>query len=224
MYRKIAIVMVAVFSISTLTGFGLGDLKDKIGPNTAKCDGKQSCKNKEKLKSAAKVAVVVGAAALIAKLVIDYNSKQTKSSEQVVKEEKLKNGKLPAQTEVRTYTASIVPGSVIKAEQDANVVTTVAVVPGRDVKKSTFQEKLEISDSTNKVLQTVTKTIPNDGKPGGNFENSFDFKFPKGVPDGQYLVKTTMIIDGKAMKTANGNFQFALQTQPDNIQVAILLP
>ncbi len=201
MKKKIAILLVAALSVTGLTGLSF---------------------NKDDLKNAAKVVVVGMVAKALIDMIVESNTKQTKTEEQVVQEQKARNQQLPKFSRVDTYAVNLSPSKVFKANQPATVKSSFYITPGQDVSKIKIEERLDILDPNKDVAKTHTKLINEKSQKGGEFENSFVFTLPKGLPDGLYSAKTTLLIDGKDQKTVNSEFQFAVHTVWGNMQVAMM--
>ncbi len=214
MKHTLKIVAVAGLSFICLSGFGLKDLKKELEPDTDKCEGSSNesrCKNKEYLKSAAKVAAVTAAAKLIHDMVVDYRSKQVANDKKVAMEYVNKYGKMPDENAVMTYNAKISPNSVVEIGKPVSVDTEVKVVVGKKAKRVLIEERLEIFDNeqTDEVITSLTKTV-HKGK-GGAYENSFGFTLPKGLPQGVYPVKTSLIVDGKVAEQSDNGMQVVIE-------------
>ena len=76
MKKALLIALISSLIAAPSYGFGLNDLKDNLDRSHKCKSGDQSCKNREKLKAAARVAAVSIAVKLIADMVIDYRSKK----------------------------------------------------------------------------------------------------------------------------------------------------
>ncbi len=210
MYKKIAIVLVAVLSLTHLTGFGLKD----VVPNTGKCDDSKSCKAREIVKAAAII--------ILADMLINAKTKQTKTEEQVIQEQKAKSQQLPKFSRVDSYAVNLSPSKVFKADQLATVKSSFYITPGQNAGNIKIEERLEILDPKQEVAKSHTKLVNEQSQKGGEFENSFVFTLPKGLQDGLYTARTTLLIDGKDQKTVNSEFQFAVHTVWGNMQVALM--
>lgn len=218
--KKLVVLFSALFSVSTLTGFGLKDLTDKVKPNTDKCENKKnekSCKNKERLKSAAKVAAIGIAAKVIYDMVVEYKSKNTENDRVVAKEYLKTNKELPDVATLLSYDASIVPGTAVQRGKKVLVKSAVTVVPSKGYKEALIEEKIDIfdNDDNTKVIKTLTKTVNGETKKAGTYENDFTFTLPPGMPEGVYPISTAVLVDGKAQPAKPNKMQVVIHVLPD---------
>ncbi len=217
--NKLVIILFAIIAGSTLTGFGVGGLGDKLDPDAKKCKGKKCAKNVDPaLVEKAVGAVAVGVAAkLIADMVIDYRSKKVQSSQEVADEYIKKNGALPSEAKVVTYSSGIAPGSVVKAGKEITVSTSMKIVSDARMGKLKLEEKIEIFDSEDnaKLLNSLVKDVNKSDNEAGVYNNKFTFKFPVGVPQGVYPIKTTVLIDGKKADARDNAMQIVLHVAPN---------
>jgi len=226
--RKTRVVMVAALSFTLLTGFGLKDLKKKIAPDTDKCENradKSKCKNKERLKSAAKVVAIGVAAKIIYDMVVEYTSIGVKGDHEIVEVYLKENKKLPKVPTLIAYKANILPNATVKVGKPVTVKSSLSVVPGRDSRTVKIEEKIEIFDNEDdkKVIKSLTKTVNGKESKAGAFENEFSFTLPKGMPQGVYPIKTAVVVDGKLQKPTTNKMQLVLHILEDaHYQIAYL--
>jgi len=167
------------------------------------------CIKKDDLKKIAAVVVVAVAAKLIYDMVIEHESKQVNDESDVVDKYKKSHEGLPNEPVLVSYESSIMPGGVVKAGDDVSIVSSLEVVrsaTSRDVK---IEEMITIYDNEDneKELKSLTKVINEKTNASGAFENEFTFKLPKGMPQGIYPVKTTVLLDGRALAPVNAEMQ-----------------
>ena len=209
MKRLITIVSCSVFSVSLLTAFSFDDLKKKVD-KSYKCDsGDRSCKNKEHAKAAAKVVAVIVAAKLLADMVIEYRAKQVSGEAEVIKKYKKNHKTLPKSALALNYDANPKPGKVVSSGQKVLIQSRIEVVPGSSNKNTVIEERLSIFDNEDptKKIASMTKVVNAKTKRAGIYENEFSFTLPKGLPQGDYPLQSTLLVNGKESKVAKHNLQ-----------------
>lgn len=205
--------LIVILSMSLLTGFGLGDIKVP-GPlkqdDCSNASDKKKCKKKNLIKGAANAGII----ALVAKMVIDYNSKQVTPADKVIAEYKKQHGgSLPKSPTVMTYSTKFKSG-VVKAGTPAHLTSQLKVVPGKDEKAFKLQEKIEIHDTENNktVLKTFVQGIDKKQSTtkGGAYSNAFQFTLPQGLAQGVYPINTAVLINNKVAKPYANKVQLVL--------------
>lgn len=213
---KIALVLASFAAVNAQAGLGLGDLKDKVD-KSHKCDpSDQGCKNKEHLKAAAKVAAVAVAAKIIADMVVEYQTQKVSDENKVIAEYKEKYKTLPPKPVASVYTTQTLPGKVVEPGKKVKIQSEIEVVPGSEQKEALIEERISIYDNEDntKELKNMTKPVNAQTKRGGRYKNEFSFQLPEGLPQGVYPIKTALLIDGQAAKTANNDIQLVLHVDP----------
>lgn len=219
--KKILTFTLAIFAVTSLTGFGLGDISDKIKPKTEKCDDKKNkttCKNTERLKSAAKVAAIGIAAKIIYDMAVDFKSKKTKNSKTVSQEYLKNSGKLPNTPTVTQYASKIAPSSIVKKGKQVKVNTLVTVIPSKKTKTALIEEKIEIFDNedNSKLIKSLVKRVNGKDKALGSYQNQFTFTLPIGMPQGVYPIRTAVYLNKKRQPSKPQKMQVVLQVMQDN--------
>ncbi|MEJ2692031.1 MAG: hypothetical protein P8166_02980 [Candidatus Thiodiazotropha sp.] len=214
-FKKLAILITVVFSMSFLTGFSFKDVSDKIKPDTDKCEDKNhetACKNTERLKAAAKVIAIGVAAKVIYDMIVDYNSKKVLDDSQVSKLYLIKNNKLPDEPTVVSYEASLTPSNVAQVGKKVQVKTSITVVPSKKSAQALIEEKIEIFDNedNSKVIKSLVKSVNGETKSVGSYENQFTFTLPQGMPQGVYPIRTAVIVDGKEQPAKPNTMQVVM--------------
>jgi hypothetical protein len=213
---SLAILIASLTTTSAQAGFGLNDLKDKVD-KSHKCDpSDQGCKNKEHLKAAAKVAVVVVAAKVIADMVVEYKTQKVSDENKVIAEYKEKYKTLPPKPVASLYTTQTLPGKVVAPGKKVQIQSEIEVVPGAQKQEALIEERISIFDNEDhsKELKNMTKQVNAQTKRGGRYKNEFSFQLPEGLPQGVYPIKTALLIDGQPAKTSDNDIQLVLNVSP----------
>ena len=138
---------------------------------------------------------------------INAHTIQKKSAAEVETAYKKANkGKLPQTTRVQQYSTVILPNQTVSANQNITVKSDLTVVEGIADPLQRVQEKLVLKDANGKVIRELVKDVQvstAQGYSSGDFENSFNWKFPASVSKGQYLLDTELLVNGK--KVANNS-------------------
>ncbi len=216
--HQIRALLVTAISMSLLTGFGFSDLTKAVMPDTDKCKSmsdseRKKCEKNETMKSVGKVAVVAGASALVYNMAVSFKTEQTSIEATVISNYKKTHASLPNSPVVTLYSSNLKPGKVVKVGKEISIVSTLEVVPGKNSKKVSIQEKLSIYDNedNSKVLKTLTKNINSKTQTSGSFKNEFRFTLPIGMPQGIYPIKTVVILDKKEQKSVDNTMQLVLK-------------
>jgi hypothetical protein len=157
----------------------------------------------------AAVVVVAIAAKVIYDMVIEHQSKQVNDESDVVNKYKKSHKGLPDEAVLVSYKSNIMPGGVVKAGDDVSIVSSLEVVRSAATRDVKIEEMITIydSDDNEKELKSLTKVINEKTNASGAFENEFTFKLPKGMPQGIYPVKTTVLLDGRPLTPVNAEMQ-----------------
>lgn len=213
MKRYIGVIATALLLSSNCHAFGVGDLKDSLDKSDKCKSGDQGCKNREHLKTAAKVAAIGIAAKIITDMVIEYRTKSISDEDAVAKEYKVgHDNNLPDQPVASVYTTTTLPSNIVQPGKKVTIQSDMVVVPGRTQKDTLIEERLAIFDNedNSKELKSLTKTVNEQTKRAGRYNNEFSFTLPEGLPQGVYPIKSELLINGKAAKTANADIQLVL--------------
>ncbi len=228
--HQIRALLVTAISMSLLTGFGFSDLTKSIMPDTDKCKSmsdseRKKCEKNETMKSVGKVAVVVGASALVYNMAVSFKTEQTSIEATVISNYKKTHASLPSSPLVTLYSSNLKPGKIVKVGKEVSIVSTLEVVPGKNSKKISIQEKLSIYDNedNSKVLKTLTKNVNSKTQQSGSFKNEFRFTLPIGMPQGIYPIKTVIILDKKEQKPVDNTMQLVLKINDNNEYSVIAL-
>lgn len=194
-------------------GFDLKDLKNNIDRSHKCKSDDQGCKNRERLKAVARVAVVAAAVTLITKMVIKHRSERIAREEQVADEYKTQNSSLPAEPIATEYITKTLPGNVVEPGSEVIIQSDIVVVPGTKQKTALIEERIAIYDNEDntKELKNFTKPVNGKTKKGGRYQNEFSFTLPEGLPQGVYPIKTELLLNGKVVDTSDTDIQLVLQ-------------
>jgi len=136
----------------------------------------------------------LGALACIA---VNYNSRQTRSAEQVGEDFRLRTGgELPANPVVTAYSVQAARTDA-RAGDEVSLASAIEVVPGRIEPLKELREDFVIVDPNGVERSRLTKTPAPAGSRGGAFVSTLQFTFPKGVPAGTYQVQSRLFVNGK---------------------------
>jgi len=148
----------------------------------------------------------VGALACVA---INYNSKQTRSAEQVGDDYRRRTGgDLPPAPTVAAYSMQAARTSA-KAGEEITVTSNIEVVPGRSEPLKELREDFVIVDPKGVERSKLTKTPAPAGSRGGAYVSTLQFTFPQGVPPGPYQVQSRLYVNGKPAQTSAVKIQVA---------------
>ncbi len=156
-----------------------------------------------------KGALIGGSLGALACVAYNYNTRQTKSAEQVGKEFSAKNNNqlppAPVVTAYRTESAK----ATAKGGDEITVTSNIEVVPGRTEPLKELREEFSIIDPSGNERSKLTKTPAPAGSTGGAYVSTLQFTFPKGVPAGQYQVASRVYVNGKQAQTSAVKIQVA---------------
>jgi hypothetical protein len=148
----------------------------------------------------------VGALACVA---INYNSKQTRSADQVGDDYRRRTGgDLPPAPVVAAYSTQSARGSA-RAGEDVTVTSSIEIVPGRSEPLKELREDFVIVDPKGVERSRLSKTPAPAGSRGGAYVSTLQFTFPQGVPAGAYQVQSRLFVNGKPTQTAAVTIQVA---------------
>jgi hypothetical protein len=148
----------------------------------------------------------VGALACVA---INYNSKQTRSADQVGDDYRRRTGgDLPLAPTVAAYSMQAARSSA-KAGEEITVTSNIEVVPGRSEPLKELREDFVIVDPKGVERSKLTKTPAPAGSRGGAYVSTLQFTFPQGVPPGPYQVQSRLFVNGKPAQTSAVKIQVA---------------
>lgn len=211
--RKIfVLIVIALFTANIAHGFGLNDLKGNIDRSGKCASNDQGCKNRERLKAAARIGAVVIAAKVITDMVIEQRAKNLSKEDKVAKEYKAEHNALPEQPLATRYTTDTLPGKVVESGKKIIIRSDIIVVPGTQQKNTLIEERISIFDNEDhtKELNTLTKAVNAKTKRAGHYQNEFSFTLPEGLPQGVYPIKTELLLNGTVVENSDNDIQLVL--------------
>ena len=213
MKSKLLILCLSVTFVHSSYAFDLTDLKRTFDKSYKCQSGDQSCKNREHLKAAAKIAAVAVAVTVITKMVIKHRSERITKEEQVADEYKAQNKNLPAEPIATEYMTKALPGNVVEPGKEVIIQSDIVVVPGTQQKTALIEERITIYDNedSTKELRNFTKPVNEETRSGGRYQNEFAFTLPEGLPQGVYPIATELLLNGKVAGNSNNDIQLVLQ-------------
>lgn len=222
MKARLLIAFIVCSLVMPVSAFDLKDLKDNFDRSYKCKSGDQGCKNRERLKAAARVAAVAVAVTLITKMIINHRSERIAKEEQVAAEYKARNQNLPPEPMATEYETKTLPGNVVAPGQEVVIQSDIVVVPGTRKKSALIEESIVIYDNEDntKELKNFTKPVNEENKTGGRYKNEFSFTLPEGLPQGVYPIKTELLLNGQIVETADNDIQLVLHVdQVGNMQL-----
>lgn len=213
MKTKVMILLLSCVLVNPAQAFSLSDLKDNIDRSHKCKSDDQGCKNRERLKAAARVAAVAVAVTVLTKMIIKHRSERIAKEEQVAEEYKTQNSTLPTEPMATEYTTKTLPGNVVEPGKEVIIQSDIVVVPGTKQKKALIEESIVIYDNEDntKELKNFTKPVNEKTKRGGRYQNEFSFTLPEGLPQGVYPIKTALLLNGKVVDTSDNDIQLVLE-------------
>lgn len=152
----------------------------------------------------------VGALACVA---MNYNSRQTRSADQVGDDYRRRNGELPPAPVVTAYAVQSARNSA-RAGEEVTVTSNIEVVPGRSEPLKELREEFVIVDPKGVERSKLAKTPAPAGSRGGAYVSTLQFTFPQGVPPGPYQVQSRLYVNGKPAQTSAVSIQVAAAPAP----------
>jgi hypothetical protein len=149
-------------------------------------------------------------AGLAACAVVEYASRQTKSSAEVDKQYRASNrNQLPPMARIDTYSTQVSPNGVAKAGDAIKVQSTIRAISGVNEPVQDVKEVLIAYAPTGEEFKRGEKKV-NDASGSGEYDNSFTLRLPQGAPQGVYRLKTQVFLNGKPSLVRESNLQVAM--------------
>ncbi len=131
----------------------------------------------------------------------NYQAKQTRTAQQVEADYRTANrGRVPEQAQLVRYASKfspsgrVTPGSQVVLNSDIEVISGV-----REKDILVVEEEITMVRPDGK--QVSSRKVVNEGQGAGGYQSSFTLKMPKGVPEGEYPVKTALYLNGQSAGT-----------------------
>jgi hypothetical protein len=160
-------------------------------------------------------AVIGAGIASLACTAFNYQTAQTKTSQQVQDDYKTQNGgQLPEQLVVTHYETKIAPSAQVRPGAKTTLNSYIEVVNSANGAIPTIEEEVALFDPDGKQV-TKTRKVVNQNGDAGAFNSSFSFTLPEGVKQGVYPVKTAVFLNGQQASTGQVALQVVMtQTGP----------
>jgi hypothetical protein len=129
--------------------------------------------------------------------IINATSRQTRSQTEVAQEYRASHdGQLPEQPLVEVYDTAYNASGGVAAGQEARVVSSITLVPGRGETVKQLREVLEVFEpgTEGAVLIKAEKRVEEASRAGA-VQNSFTIRLPKGMKAGNYPARTTIYVN-----------------------------
>lgn len=149
-------------------------------------------------------ALGAGAGAL-ACMAWNYQAKQTKTAEQVQRDFRTAHGSLPRESRITSYNVAFAPTARIAAGEATAVRSVIEVVQGTAAASPVVEQEMIITKPDGSELKARKRA--NEGYGAGQFEGAFDVRMPRGVPQGDYPVRTAIYLDGQRAATRDMTLQ-----------------
>lgn len=127
-------------------------------------------------------------------VMVNSQSRQTRTAAQVDGDYVRARGRLPAQPQVVSYQPRLNDGMVQRG-QPLMVTSVVELVNGATTPVREVREELVVFDQEGKPFKSGSKPLVNHT--GGRFENSFELTLPKDASQGRYAMKTNLYVNGQ---------------------------
>lgn len=159
--------------------------------------------SKDTLKNATIGAALAGGACMA----MNYQTKQTRTVQQVQNDFKVANkGALPEQAKIVRFQSTLAPTSKIAPGGQTTLNTDIDVLAGtRDTKPPVIEIETAMTRPDGKTQSN--RKVVNDGQGAGGYRSSFTLKMPKGVQEGEYGLKTTVFLNGQPSGSQNLSLQ-----------------
>lgn len=173
-------------------------------------------------KNTARGAVAGAAVGALGCIAINAATRQIRTADSIEQNYRRTNaGRLPPTPRVLAYDISIDPARPVPAGEIVMVRSNIAVVSGQSQAINDVREELILTDSNGQEFKRATKVVGKKGTGSGEYENQFSFKFPTGISQGFYGVKTALYVNGQKAGERANRMQLVVNRQ-GLIQLALL--
>jgi hypothetical protein len=168
---------------------------------------------------AATGAAIGGGVGALACVAYNYQTRQTKSAQQVTEEYKAaNNGAVPREATVTRFDTRVTPKETVNAGNAIDVISQIEVVAGMKDQQPKVEHQIVLYQPNGKEVTNAKKPASQNAG-GGAFEASFRFKMPEGAPQGVWPVKSQVLVNGQP--AANSDAQFQVVVGPRGTIVAL---
>jgi len=127
-------------------------------------------------------------------VVVNSQSRQTRTAAQVDSDFVRSRGRLPAQPQVVSYQPRL-NESTVQRGTPVRVTSIVELVNGSTTPVREVREELVVFGQDGKQFANGSKPLVNNS--GGRFENTFELNLPKDASQGRYTMKTNLYVNGQ---------------------------
>ena len=140
----------------------------------------------------------------------NYNSRQTKTAEQVNNTYRASNnGALPEAPKVVAYDIGAAP-SAISAGSPMVINSRIAIVGAASGPPPVVEQKIVVGHDGKEIASARKQANPGAG--AGEYLTSFKVDLPKGVPQGSYPVSTSLYVNGSLVQSRNTAVQVVMNS------------
>lgn len=130
----------------------------------------------------------------------NYHVRKLQDAQQVNTSYEQQYGALPTSNTVATYTSTLQPSGAVQPGNDVSLQSTIGVVAGTHDAPPQVSEQLTMLSPDGQAISTATKSAAAING-SGEYQTNFDFNLPKGVKDGQYMLRTTLLMNGAPVRS-----------------------
>lgn len=130
----------------------------------------------------------------------NYHTRRLEGAEPVNAAYVQQHGELPRFNTVTAYASTLQPSATVQPGTAVSMQSTVEVVKGTNDAPPQLAEELTLLGPDGQALSSTTKqaSVINGS---GEYQTDFGFTMPRGVKDGKYIVRTTLLMNGRTVRT-----------------------